>query len=113
VHDIDAASAFFQSFVSARPVYEEARPAVAARAIGLAVSDEVVELIAPTGEGPLQRHLHRYGDGIRSTNFGCRDIAQVRRYFAERGVELVAGDAPDSLAVPAEANLGAIFTFSE
>jgi hypothetical protein len=71
-----------------------------------------VELITPTGDGALQRHLHRYGDGIRSTNFGCRDIDQLRRYFAERGVELIAGDAPGALAVPAEANLGAIFQFS-
>jgi hypothetical protein len=113
VHDIEAASAFFQSFVSAVPIYEEARPAVAARAIGLQVSDEVVELITATGDGPLQRHLYRYGDGIRSTNFGCRDIEQLRRYFAERGVELVPGDAPGALSVPAEANLGAIFQFSE
>jgi hypothetical protein len=113
VHDIDAASAFYRSFVSAKPVYEEARPAVAARAIGLHVSDDVVELITPTGDGPLQRHLHRYGDGIRATNFGCRDLAQVERYFAERGLALVPGDAPNSLAVPAEANLGGIFQFSE
>jgi hypothetical protein len=113
VHDIAAASAFFQSFVSAQPIYEEARTNVAARAIGLQVSDEVVELITPTGDGPLQRHLHRYGDGIRSTNFGCRDIEQLRRYFAERGVELIAGDAPNSLAVAGGANLGAIFQFSE
>ena len=113
VHDIDAASAFYQSFVSARPIYEQDRPGVMARAIGLQVSDEVVELITPTGDGPLQRHLHRYGDGIRSTNFGCRDIGRLRRYFAERGVAPVEGDAPGSLAVPAEANLGAIFQFSE
>jgi hypothetical protein len=113
VHDLDAANAFFQSFVSAEPIYEAPRPAVAARAIGLQVADAAVELITPVGDGPLQRHLHRYGDGIRSTIFGCRDIEQVRRYFAERGVELVPGDAPGALAVPAEANLGAIFEFSE
>ena len=81
--------------------------------VGLQVSDDVVELITPTGDGPIERHLRRYGDGIRSTNFGCRDIEQLRRYFDERGVPLVAGDAPGSLAVPAEVNLGAIFQFSE
>jgi hypothetical protein len=113
VHDIDAASAFFQSFVSAEPIYQASRPEVAARVVGLQVSDDVVELITPTGDGPIERHLHRYGDGIRSTNFGCRDIEQLRRYFGERGVPLVAGDAPGSLAVPAEVNLGAIFQFSE
>jgi catechol 2,3-dioxygenase-like lactoylglutathione lyase family enzyme len=113
VADIDAASAFFRSFLSAEPVYEAPRPAVAARALGVQVGDAVVELITPVGDGPLQRHLQRYGDGIRSTIFGCRDIEQTRRYFTERGVELVPGDAPGALAVPAESNLGAIFEFSE
>jgi hypothetical protein len=113
VHDIDAASAFFRSLLGGEPVYEMARPAGNARGIGLQVADAVIELIAPVGEGALQRHLHRYGDGIRSVVFGCRDIEQVRRYFDERGIALVAGDAPGSLAVPAEANLGVIFEFSE
>lgn len=113
VHDIDAADKFFRSFVGGEPVYEAARPAVAGRAIGLQVADAVVELVTPTGGGELQRHLHRYGDGIRSTVFGVRDIAQARRYFTERGMETIEGSLPNSIAVPAESNLGVIFEFAE
>ena len=113
VSDIDAARDFFQGFLSAVVVYEEPRPAVAARAVGLRVADAVVELITPVGEGTLQRHLHRFGDGIRSTMFRVRDIGRARRYFAERRVDLVPGDAPNTLAMPAEQNLGLIFEFSE
>jgi len=113
VSDIDVASAFMQSFLSGEPVYEEPREAVGGRVIGLQVSDAVLELMTPTGEGPLQRHLHRFGDGIRSTVFGVRDIEQARRYFADRGVETVPGAAPGSIAVPESANLGVIFEFVE
>lgn len=113
VRDIDAASAFLQGFLSAKPVYEADRPAVAGRAIGLQVADAVVELIAPVADGAIEQHLRRSGEGIRSTIFGVRDIAQARSYFADRGVDLVAGDAAGRIAVPAAANLGMIFEFSE
>ena len=113
VRDIDAAGAFMQSFLSAEPVYEEARPAVQGRAVGFQVADAVLELLTPTGGGELQRHLDRYGDGIRSTVFGVRDIEQAKGYFTDRGIGLVPGAAPNSIAIPAEANLGVMFEYAE
>lgn len=112
VRDLGSAAAFFESFLGARPIYEMPRPAIGARAIGLQVADDVIELLAPAGPGELQRHLDRYGEGIRSTVFGARDIDAVRRYFADRQVELVPGTTEASLAVPASANLGVIFEFA-
>ncbi|MCB2072657.1 MAG: hypothetical protein H6917_10675 [Novosphingobium sp.] len=113
VSDIDAASAFMQGFLSGDPVYEASREGIAGRAVGLQVCDAVLELVTPMGEGILQRHLQRYGDGIRSTVFGVRDIEQARRYFADRGIETEPGGAPDSFAVAETANLGVIFEFRE
>lgn len=112
VEDLDAASAFLQSFLSAEPVYEADRPALGARAIGLQVADAVIELQAPLGEGELRQYLNRHGQGIRSTVFGVRDIGQVRACLEAQGIVLIAGSAPGSLAVPAGANLGLMFEFS-
>jgi hypothetical protein len=81
--------------------------------VGLRIADAVVELITPVGEGTLQRHLHRFGDGIRSTVFRVGDIEQAKRYFAERRINLLPGDAPNTWAMPAEHNLGLIFEFSQ
>jgi catechol 2,3-dioxygenase-like lactoylglutathione lyase family enzyme len=113
VFDIEAASAFFQSFLNAKTVYEAPRAAIGARAIGLQVADAVVELITPVEDGRLLQHLHRFGEGIRSTVFGVRDVEQARQYFTARGVNLVPGTEPNTCAVPAESNLGVIFEFSE
>jgi hypothetical protein len=113
VHDIDAASRFLQSFLSAEPVYEADRPELGARAIGLQVADAAVEVMTPTGEGAVQAYLARYGQGIYATRFAVRDIAQARDYFAVRRVALAPGSAPDSIAVPAWANRGVIFEFAE
>jgi hypothetical protein len=113
VSDIAAGSRFLQSFLQAEPVYEEDRPGLVARSVGLRVADVVVELLTPTGDGPLRREMEQVGQGIRSTVFRCRDINQARRYFTDRGVQLIAGTAPGSCAVPPAANLGILFEFSE
>jgi hypothetical protein len=113
VSDIGAAQAFMQGFLSGVVLYEEPRPALAARAVGLKVADSLVELITPVGDGAMQRHLHRCGNGIRSTLFRVHDVGQAKRYFAERGIDLVAGDGPDSWSIPAQHNLGVIFEFSQ
>lgn len=113
VEDLSSASAFLQGFLSAEAVYEAERPALAARAVGLKVADGIIELQAPEGAGELQRHLYRYGPGIRSTVFQVQDIAAAGRFLAERGVETVAGAMEASLTVPAAANLGVIFEFAE
>jgi hypothetical protein len=113
VADVDAASDFFQDFLSAQVRSDTSRPDIAARAVGLEMADSTVELLAPVGDGAIREHVQRFGDGIRATVFSVRDLAQAERYFADRGVTLEAGDAPDRLAVPADANRGVIFEFSE
>ena len=111
--DLESATEFFEDFLGATIIYEEARPAVAARAVGFTLADTVAEVISPIGPGPIERYLARYGDGIRSTVFAVRDLDEARRYFAERGVTVHPGDAPDTLAIAPEDNLGLLFEFSE
>jgi hypothetical protein len=113
VADLAPAVEDFRAVFDSTVVYEEARPAVRGTAVGLRVADTVLELMAPTGGGPLEEHLLRHSEGIRSTVFGVRDLDQAARYFEERGVGLVPGAAPDTLAIPSEQNLGVIFEFSE
>jgi catechol 2,3-dioxygenase-like lactoylglutathione lyase family enzyme len=112
VSDIEAASRFMQSFVSGELLYDEARPALGARAIGLQVADAVLELLAPTGAGPLRSELEIIGQGIRSTVFQVRDLEQARRYFESRGTPLIAGSSPERFAIDPAANLGLLFEFS-
>lgn len=113
VADIEAASAFLQGFLSAEPVYEAHRSEIAAQAIGLKIADVVVELQTPSGDGALARHLYRYGDGIRSTVFGVRNVDEAKRYLSDRGLPVGGGSAPGMIAVSGEANMGVMFEFTE
>jgi catechol 2,3-dioxygenase-like lactoylglutathione lyase family enzyme len=113
VHDIDAAMAFYQRFLGAEPVRETNRPEAGARGVALRISDDVVELLTPTGEGAIAKHLRDHGQGIRSTVFGVRSLDQARGYFEARGMPMGPAIAPDAFAVGPEANLGVIFEFTE
>jgi catechol 2,3-dioxygenase-like lactoylglutathione lyase family enzyme len=113
VADLDSATEFFEGFLGARRIYEAARPAAVGRAVGFTLGDTVAELIGPTGPGPIERYLARYGDGIRSTVFAVLDLEQARRHFASRDVSPHPGDAPDTFAIAPEDNLGLRFEFSE
>jgi catechol 2,3-dioxygenase-like lactoylglutathione lyase family enzyme len=112
VEDLDAARGFVEGLLGGTVLYEEGRPDVEARAVGIALGDTVVELMAPTGEGVISRHVARWGDGIRSTVFQVKDVEEARTYFKGKGVDLVAGDAPGTLAIRPEDNCGILFEFS-
>lgn len=111
VRDLASAVEDFRAVFDSELLYEEARPAERGRAVGLKIADAVLELVAPDGDGPVQRHLLAHSEGIRSTVFGVRDLDQARTCLAERGVGLVPGSAPGRLAIPPEQNLGVIFEF--
>lgn len=113
VADIDAAVAFFQDFFGATVQYEAGRPAANARAVGLTLAESTVEILTPIGPGAVQQHLGRYGDGMRSTVFAVQDLDRARRYFTERGIAPLPGDADDAFALGADDARGVIFEFSE
>jgi hypothetical protein len=113
VSDIEQAKGFVQSLLSGEVVYDEARPAIGARAIGLQVADAVLELLTPTGPGEIKRCLETLGEGMRSVVFRASSLDKARRYFEERKVPLVPAADPRGFAVAPEANRGVIFEFAE
>lgn len=113
VADLSAATVFFQRAFGATVAYEQPRPAANAHSVGLVVADTVAELIVPVGEGAVQAYIERYGQRIRSTVLSVRDLGQAERYFAQRGVKLRPGDAPEALAIGPEDNHGLLFEFAE
>ena len=113
VNDAEAAAAFFADFLSGERRYDEERPAIGARAVGLHVGDGIVELLAPTGPGPLAARLARDGEGMISTVFRVASLDRARAFHAARGVELAAGTDLGRLAAPLTLNRGMAFEFSE
>jgi hypothetical protein len=94
-------------------LYQDERPSLGLRAAGVRLANTIVELQAPTGEGPVARHLARYGDGLRSVVFRVKDLHRAVRHFAGHGITLVPGDQPGTLAVPPGRNRGIMMEVAE
>ena len=112
VEDIGAGVGFLKSLFDCEQVYDEARPALSAHAIGLKVGDVIIEVLAPMGDGVLREELKRQGQGIRSTLFGVKDLAAAAAYFEERQIKLLPGSAHDRMMLPPAANRGILFEFA-
>jgi catechol 2,3-dioxygenase-like lactoylglutathione lyase family enzyme len=113
VNDLDAATAWYEDFLGGSLLYREARPNAVAEAAGFAAGDTVMELISPTGDGPVRGYLDRYQQHMRATTFSVQNMDRVENYFAERGITLADGDAPGTRALPPEQNHGLLFEFTE
>ncbi|MCB2048008.1 MAG: hypothetical protein KDE32_07240 [Novosphingobium sp.] len=112
VADLDATGTFLENLFGSKKVYDAERPALGAIARGYEVSDHVVELLQPSGPGPLLSEMMRTGEGIRSSIIGVADLAKAQAHFESKGLPIIAGTQPDSFAIDPEANFGLLFEFA-
>ena len=91
--DLQEAERFWCGLTAGKVTYRGERPAVAGSAVGLDIGIPV-EIIAPTGKGPIADYIDRYGPRVWSTTFAVRDLRATAAYFGSRGIELLPGDSP-------------------
>ncbi len=113
VADIESASAFMQGFLGAKVVAESLRPALGAKVVSLKIADALCELLCPAGEGALLREMLQQGQGMRSTLYAVQDIERASAWFGEKGLRVIAGSVPGSIAVDPRDNLGILFEFRQ
>lgn len=114
VNDAEEAATFFSDLVAdADVVYQEERPKLDARAIGLRMDGYTVEFLSPTGEGEISRFLDRYRQRIRTATFNVSSLDQLEKHFAGHGIPLREGDGPGTVMVAPEYNLGCQMQFAE
>ena len=113
VSDLNAALDFYQEMFGIEVLYEDDSASQSVRKTGVQLANTVVELLTPTGDGPIARHLQRYGDGLRSVVFQVRSLDQAIHHFAGHDITLVLGDSEGALAIPAEHNRGVIMEVTE
>jgi catechol 2,3-dioxygenase-like lactoylglutathione lyase family enzyme len=113
VNELDDAIETLQRFTGAPVIDKFERPRAAAHAAHLQVGDTVMELLAPTGDGPVGRYLERYGERIRSTVFRVLDLGRTEAALADLGLSVVDSATGDAIAIAPEQNKNLRFEFTE
>lgn len=84
-HDAAAVASRWEQLLDAKTLRDEALPAFAAHRRVLGVGDAEVEILQPTGPGPVARHLAGRG-GLFAAGVATRDVHGLRRRLAELGI---------------------------
>jgi catechol 2,3-dioxygenase-like lactoylglutathione lyase family enzyme len=87
---MEAGEAAYSALLGRRPDWK-ARDAGGAETAIYQLGNMALELMAPSGGGPVARRLHamieQEGPGLKSLVFGCQDIVQTRRLLERRGLK--------------------------
>ncbi|MGB3288287.1 MAG: VOC family protein [Burkholderiaceae bacterium] len=86
VHDLDQAAGNFHSILGAVAVDERDSPLLGARVRILQLGDSQVELCRPLGEGPVLKHLDKFGEGLYCGGVSVTDMDECRRTLAKNGI---------------------------
>lgn len=92
VRDRDAAAKTFAEILGARPIGESRSVYLGAKRTVLALGESEVELCQPTGPGPAEAHLSRWGEGLLAAGVSVSDLTELHAHLAGEGVEFVEED---------------------
>jgi catechol 2,3-dioxygenase-like lactoylglutathione lyase family enzyme len=86
VGDRAAAAETFAALLGAERVREDESAMLNARRTVVQAGESEFELLEPDGEGPVQDHLERWGEGLFAAGFATRDLSALCARLSERGV---------------------------
>jgi len=84
-HDAAAVASRWVELLDAQKLREDSVTVLGAKRIVLGIGDAELEILEPTGAGPVARHVAA-GGGAFAAGVATRNIHRMRRRFAEAGI---------------------------
>jgi len=92
VRNAEQAIARFEELFDARYDHDGQSPEWGARVAGIRVGTDMIRLVQPTGPGPIQDHIDKWGEGIIGVYFSSKDVAGVVASMRANGLEPLTDD---------------------
>jgi methylmalonyl-CoA epimerase len=89
VEDMERALATYEGMVGEKADLEEDNPEMEIRSAFVTMGALVIELMQPTGSGPLARHLAANGQGLHHIAYRVKDLGKVLSRLRDRGVRML------------------------
>ena len=113
VRDLAGATAWLADLVGAEVLHRGENEVLDAFVSRVPTADHVVELVQPrSAEGPVADYLRRYGQRLRSIEFGVLDADRAAAHLTGAGLRVVDGSRPGAIAVTEEDNWGVRWEFA-
>lgn len=87
VRDRAAASETFEALLGAEKAREDISDLLAANRSVMRAGISEFELLEPTGEGPVQQHLERWGEGLFAGGFSTDDLDVLVDRLSAKGIQ--------------------------
>jgi catechol 2,3-dioxygenase-like lactoylglutathione lyase family enzyme len=108
VHDLESAIDLYQRQIGLTLAQRDEVPALAARRATFHIGSSSIDLLAPTGEGPVQRMLATIGEGPFEARLAVKDLNQTRAFLTQSGIHFTpAPTDTDALLLSPDQAVGA------
>jgi catechol 2,3-dioxygenase-like lactoylglutathione lyase family enzyme len=108
VHDLERAIDLYQRQLGLEPGQSDEIPRLAARRATFQLDSSRIELLMPTGEGPVQGMLEEIGEGPFEVTLTVSDLNQARQVLNQGGIHLEPqSENLDSILLPLQQTLSA------
>jgi catechol 2,3-dioxygenase-like lactoylglutathione lyase family enzyme len=111
VSDLEEAVSLYSILFGLEPSRRDGVADLTATRASFAVRGFVIDLLSPTGNGPVQEMLERDGEGPFEVKIVVEDLATARRALS--GLEFTENTTQGELRPPKDASLGARLVFTE
>jgi len=89
--------------------YDEVRPDIAGRAVGVGLPGHVLEFLGPDGNGQTQDMLSAHGGRIHSVAFAVKDLDGAVQYLDSKGVATTRGTEDGRVFLDTASTAGSVF----
>jgi catechol 2,3-dioxygenase-like lactoylglutathione lyase family enzyme len=86
VSDLERGRAVWSDVLGAEAVREDSLESLRSHRVVLGLGASEIELLLPTGPGPVADHLGAWGEGIFAAGFAVSDVRAMRERLADAGV---------------------------
>jgi catechol 2,3-dioxygenase-like lactoylglutathione lyase family enzyme len=108
VHDLESATDLYQHPLGLELKESTEVPHLAAQRATFQLGSSTIDLLTPTGEGPIQQALSDLGEGLLEVTFAVKDLDQTRLFLHQSGIDFEPEAAgPRTLLISPQHALGA------
>jgi len=111
--DAEAAATWLATVTGSAVSYDQPRPGLAARAVGVELPGHCIEFVEPSGDGVMAAFVEARGERIHSISFPVRHLDGALAYLEGAGVGVIAGSSEEARYLDPASTCGGLIELAQ